>query len=257
MNNLREPINNIEKTFDNKLGHSEKIFCCKLNIFSQIISVLIILDAFLFFTQTAFRWGAPCFLWWNNISTTITFLIGHGVRLIGIPVGIYSIYNIRKNNLEYINILFIYLLFASVISLLDVILCLFEVNSVCNSREIELWNDCSHEWGKQEYKCVNNLNDICYAGLTYDNMVIDKNKCINQGCLYIKNNNWIKPSCCEDSLWNIHNPCDKEPIIRNKIFNKNWCENVSDLYDIGSQIIISGILFGFSYVVHSYKMVNS
>ena len=48
MNNLREPINNIEKTFDNKLGHSIENFCCKLNIFSQIISVLIILDAFLF-----------------------------------------------------------------------------------------------------------------------------------------------------------------------------------------------------------------
>ena len=87
--------------------------------------------------------GCPLFFMVNNISTTITFLIGHGVRLIGIPVGIYSIYSIRKNNLEYINILFIYLLFSSVISLLDVILCLFEVNSVCKSR-IELWLDCSH-----------------------------------------------------------------------------------------------------------------
>ena len=26
MNNLREPINNIEKTFDNKLGQAEKKF---------------------------------------------------------------------------------------------------------------------------------------------------------------------------------------------------------------------------------------
>ena len=40
--------------------------------------------------------------------------MSHGVTLIGIPVGIYSIYSIRKNNLEYINILFIYLLFNKI-----------------------------------------------------------------------------------------------------------------------------------------------
>ena len=61
-----------------------------------------------------------------------------------------------------------------------------------------MWNDCSHEWGKQEYICIFN-NQECFAGLTYDNMERDKENCIGQGCLYIKNTNWIEPECCKDS----------------------------------------------------------
>ena len=252
MDTLREPINAIENKFDDKLGHSEKTFCCQAKLFTEIISVLIILDAFLFFTQTFFRWGAPCFLWWNYISTTITFFMGHGTRLIAIPVGIYSLYSIRKNNSDGIGILFLFLLFSSFVSFLDAILCLFEVHNVCNSKEIEMWNDCSHEWGKQEYICINN-NQECIAGLTYDNMERDKENCIGQGCQYIKNTDWIEPECCKDSMWVYHNPCQEDPQIRNKIFDTGWCENFSDLYDVGAQLFTSGILLGFTYVVHSYK----
>ena len=73
MSSLNQPINNIETKFNDKLGHSEKICLLTPKLFSQLISVVIILDAFLFFTQTFFRWGAPCFLWWNYFSSTITF----------------------------------------------------------------------------------------------------------------------------------------------------------------------------------------
>lgn len=129
------------------------------------------MDAILFFIQTYFRWGAPCFLWWNNVSTTITFFMGHGTRLIGILI---SLYTIVSNNIDGIRLLFIFLLFASMISLIDTIVCLFEVHNVCYSNEIKLWNTCSHEWGKQEYKCVDSSNQECYVGLTYDNMLRDK-----------------------------------------------------------------------------------
>ena len=255
MSELREPINTIETKFNNQFGYSEKILCCKPYLFSQIISIIIILDAFMFFTQTFFRWGAPCFLWWNYISTTLTFLIGHGVRLIAIPVGVIGIYSIRKNNLDGIRLLFFFLLFASLISGFDIFLSIFEVHNVCNSKEINQWNECSHEWGKQEYICINDLNEECQAGLVYDNMEIDKQKCINMNCKYIKNNNQIKPECCNDSLWSYHNPCDNEPKIRNKIFDTNWCENFSDLYDIGIQFVTSGILLIFAYIIHSYKIL--
>lgn len=257
MDSLREPINNIETKFDDKFGHSNKILCCQAKLFAQIISIMIILDAFLFFTQTYFRWGAPCFLWWNYLSTTITFFMGHGTRLIAIPVGMYSIYSIRQNNIDGIGILFLFLLFGSFISALDAILCLFEVHNVCNSKEINMWNECSHEWGKQEYNCITDTNEECYADLTYDNMERDKNKCINQDCYYIKNTNWIEPECCKDSLWSYHNPCSNDPKIRERNFDIDWCENFSDFYDVMTQIMTSGILLGLAYGVHSYKKIMS
>ena len=106
MDSLREPINSIEKKFDDKFGHSNKILCCQSKLFTQIVSTIIILDAFLFFTQTYFRWGAPCFLWWNNLTTTITFFIGHITRLTGIPICIYSIIETRKGSSNGSQILF-------------------------------------------------------------------------------------------------------------------------------------------------------
>tara|TARA_B100000035_G_scaffold307315_1_gene310407 strand:+ start:564 stop:1382 length:819 start_codon:yes stop_codon:yes gene_type:complete len=255
MSSLNEPINNIETKFNDKLGHSEKILRIKPKLFSQLISVFIILDALMFFTQTFLRWGAPCFLWWNYISTTITFLFSHGIRLIGIPVGIFGFYSIRRKNLDGIRLLFFFLLFSSFISALDIFLSLFEVHNVCNSKEIKEWNDCSHEWGKQEYICIDDNNVECLVGLIYNNMESDKEKCLENNCHYIKNTNLVKPQCCDDSLWNYHNPCSRDPQIRNKIFDTNWCENFSDFYDIGVQLATSAILLGFTYVVHSYKIL--
>jgi len=255
MDALNQPINVIENKFNDKLGNSEKVFCCSTRLFTQLIAVFIILDATIFFIQTYFRWGAPCFLWWNYVSTTLTFFMGHGTRLIGIPVGLYSIYSVRNNNIEGARLLFIFLLFASIVSLIDTLVCVFEVHNVCNSNEINSWNTCSHEWGKQEYKCVNTSNQECYAGLIYDNMLTDKNNCNDAGCEYVKNELWIKPECCSDSMWLYHNPCSSEPVIRERVFDTDWCENFSDFYDIGVQILTSAILFGFAYVVHSYKMV--
>ena len=37
------------------------------------------------------------------------------------------------------------------------------------------------------------------AGLTYDHMLRDKNKCNDVG-EYVKNELWIKPRCCSDSM---------------------------------------------------------
>ena len=86
-------------------------------------------------------------------------------------------------------------------------------------------------------------------------MESDKQKCLEYNCNYIKNTNLIKPPCCDDSLWNYHNPCSRDPQIRNKVFDTSWCEQFSDFYDIGVQFITSGILLGFTYIVHSYKIL--
>ena len=60
--------------------------------------------------------------------TLTTFFMGHGTRLIGIPVGLYSIYSIKNNNIEGARLLFIFLLFAFIICFYDIIHRYYGVN---------------------------------------------------------------------------------------------------------------------------------
>ena len=83
----------------------------------------------------------------------------------------------------------------------------------------------------------------------------DKKVCEDNGCNYVIKNDRVKPECCTYSEWNYHNPCKEDPVIRPKIFDTSWCENFSDFYDIGVGILTSVMLFGFTYIVHSYNMV--
>ena len=95
---MEERLVNIQEKYNDKLGYTPTIGCFRVKTLTQMIPILLLLDSVFFFTQTFFRWGAPCFLWWNSIATTITFFIGHITRLSGIPVCIYSIKETRKGN---------------------------------------------------------------------------------------------------------------------------------------------------------------
>jgi hypothetical protein len=233
------------------------ILGCKSHISTQVISVLIILDSFLFFVQTFFRWGAPCFLWWNHVSTTITFLIGHTTRIISLPISIFAIKSIKKEQIDGISYLFYYLLVASFLSLLDLGFSSIEVHDVCHSDEIKEWNSCSHGWGKQEYKCIiDDENLYCNVNLIYNDFERDKQICsANTNCSYVKNTDYIKPECCSDPTWKYHNPCNEDPIITETPFDTSWCEKFSDIYDVGIQLATTLVLLGFSYVVHFHKKI--
>lgn len=262
METNNNPFKRFEDNFDKKFGYSDKFICCKSKHFSQIISITIVCNAFLFFIQTFYRWGAPCFLWWYNVSTTLTFVIGHSTRFIGIIVGIYSFLKIRNEKIIGSKVLFNYLILLSLIIILDLFLCLFEVHDVCNSYEIKEWNKCSHEWGKQQYECVeNSLSHInCNVNLNYEIMNDDKNICNqNINCSYVEKSKLEreKSSCCSDSLWIYYNPCDEPPIIRKSEFDATWCEEFSDLYDLGINLITILFLGYFSYVVHSHNVMLS
>ena len=251
---MEEKLNNIQVSYNEKIGYTEKICCFKVKTLTQLIPILLLLDSMFFFVQTFFRWGAPCFLWWNSVATTITFFIGHVTRLTGIPVCIYSILEVRKGNIRGSNILFNYLLLLLGSTVIDIFFCIFEVDYVCNSDSIKVWNQCSHEWGKQEYECLN-LGQPCIAPLIYDNMEHDKKICEDADCDYVKKSLRTTPECCSDSEWEYHNPCSEEPVIRSAVFDTSWCENFSDFYDIGIGILTSTLLFGFTYIVHSYNMI--
>ena len=77
----------------------------------------------------------------------------------------------------------------------------------------------------------------------------------DHNCNYVIKNDRVKPECCSYTEWNYHNPCKEDPVIRPKIFDTSWCENFSDFYDIGVGILTCAMLFGFTYIVHSYNMV--
>tara|TARA_B110000495_G_C22993264_1_gene585224 strand:+ start:762 stop:1571 length:810 start_codon:yes stop_codon:yes gene_type:complete len=251
---MEEKLNNIQISYNEKVGYKQTVSCFKVKTLTQIIPILLLVDSILFFVQTLFRWGAPCFLWWNSVSTTITFFIGHITRLTGIPVCIYSILETKKGNSRGSKILFNYLLLLLIVTLMDLFLCILEVDYVCNSDSINEWNLCSHEWGKEEYECLLN-NEECIVSLIYDNMEHDKRTCEDAGCNYIKKNIRVKPACCNSAEWNYYNPCKEDPTITPKVFDISWCKNFSDFYDIGIGIVTSLILFGCTYIVNSYNMV--
>ena len=253
--NMEEKLNNIQISYNEKIGYKQNIGCFKVKTLTQYISILLLLDSLMFFIQTFFRWGAPCFLWWNSIATTITFFIGHSTRLTGIPICIYSIMETRKGNSKGSKILFNYLLLLLLVTFMDLFLCILEVDYVCNSDSIHEWNTCSHEWGKEEYECITNNNVDCIVPLIYDNMESDKMKCEEASCNYVKKIVRVRPDCCNSREWNYHNPCKEEPTITPEIFDTSWCENFSDLYDIGVGILTGSILFGFTFIVNSYNMV--
>lgn len=254
---MEERLVNIQEKYNDKLGYTPTICNIKVKTLTQVVPVLLLLDSVFFFTQTFFRWGAPCFLWWNNVATTITFFIGHITRLTGLPVCIYSIKETRKGNKEGSVILFNYLLLLLLVTFMDIFLCIAEVDYVCNSDSIYDWNRCSHEWGKEQYECLTNNGDSCTAPLIYDNMEHDKEVCEEHDCNYVIKNYRVKPECCSYREWNYHNPCKEGPVIRPKIFDTSWCESFSDFYDIGVGILTCAVLFGFSYIVHSYNMIVS
>ena len=80
----------------------------------------------------------------------------------------------RNGNSKGSKILFNYLLLLLFVTFMDLFLCIFEVDYVCNSDSINEWNTCSHEWGKEQYECITNNNQKCIVSLIYDNMEHDK-----------------------------------------------------------------------------------
>ena len=258
MADIHTPLNfnKIEEIYEKKLGYSENFMCCSLKVTSQFINGFIILNSIMYYLQTISRWGAPCFLWWKYTSTIITFIMGHLTRLIGLPIGIYSCISIRKNEEKGMRLLFHYLLFLTFICIIDLVVCIFEVHDVCNSEEMIEWHQCAHEWGKQSYKCINSFYHICNVSLHFDSQEEDKKICLESNCNYVDNSYKIKPDCCYHSMWDdSQSPCSMDSIIRPEEFDTTWCEQFSDIYDIGLGLITSVVLVGFSYIVNSYRIM--
>lgn len=242
----------LEQKFEKRFGSTQKVNACgkqiELALACQIIGVLVVLDAFMKFGSTGARWGAPCFHWESYPATIVTFVGGHLVRLIGLPIGIWVVLTLRKggDTDKPTGILFQFLCALAAVLVLDLAVCLFEVHDVCGSEELVKFNQCAHTWGAQAHVCTADLatdQSVCHAvdaTLARDKTEDDKAKCEKtQGCAYGEKPvaDRVIPACCTDAIWSgKFSPCGPDgdgtraPAERSAVFDSTWCEEVSDLY---------------------------
>ena len=246
----------LEDKFGSKFGATSKLACCgkeiSLRLGCQIIAVAVVVDALMKFGSTFARWGAPCFHWQAYIATVVTFLGGHLVRLVGLPLGVWVILSLKKGeNVEKAtSFLFHFLLALAAVCVIDLFVCLFEVHDVCGGPVLASWNECSHAWGIQAHVCEAK-NKLLPASVTtcataqgqlkHDDAAVDKVACESAGdaaqCTFaaIKKELRVKPSCCDHDMWaDKFSPCGsaerpRDPAERPAEFDSTWCEQVSDL----------------------------
>ena len=228
----------------------------------------VVLDALVKFISTMQRWGAPCFHWWSYMATIITFVVGHSVRLVGIPIGIWCLLSIRKGDDKGPQVLFHFLLALGFACVLDLFLCLFEVHDVCNGAELEAWNSCRHMWGTQASQCTatdptdaSAVTACAAAQLLYDDVAADTATCTAiTGCGYtdVPEADRVKPVCCTDAMWEglSITPCMGSPRVRAAKFDTTFCESFSDMWDVGFGLLWTGVVVYMTYVVHSYRVAN-
>lgn len=262
----------IEEQFGERLGTSKR--CCRcvgLAVGVQIISVLALTSIANHTLTSIARTGAPCYFWWKRWATTLTFVVGHAIRLVTVPFAISGLIGARKGEERKLRKFFVCLLGLAACCMLDVVLCLFEVSEVCNSAELAEWSRCSHEWGKNQYQCVaigGSLIDPrqparCAAVQQQETQgetgagTRDYDSCVAvRGCQHVPTpeSERVVPACCTHEDWSHDNgPCSREPFERAAEYDATQCQIISDLYDVGLNLIWVVVLIWFAYVVNSYR----
>lgn len=230
----------------------------------QVIAVLVILSVINHTLTSIARTGAPCYYWWKHWATTVTFAAGHAVRLFALPHAVCGLLGARKGDARGVRLLFWCLLALAACCVLDVVLCVFEVNAVCTSQELIEWNHCAHEWGRNQYVCAGAPQYQCGVVAQAETQgetgagATDFDACIAAvGCqhtLTLKSD-WVRPSCCEDGDWpDGSGPCDGVPVERPAEFDTGFCQLVSDMYDVTLNLAWAAVLVWFAYVVNSYRI---
>jgi hypothetical protein len=138
----------IEEKFTAKLPPSQKILCCKPATAVTIICVLLILSNINYFMTLPFRWGKPCFFWWEHWATIVTFVSTTAIRVAVLPLAVLALLDHQKKGTQWLQILFHAMLGLSAVFALDAFLCVFEVNEVCESGAMKQFQDCASDWGR-------------------------------------------------------------------------------------------------------------
>lgn len=138
----------LEDTFSNTLKPGEKFLCMKQKTaVITMCSLLIFSCVYHFGINVGARWGKPCFIWWEHWATIVTFVIGCAARLAVLPLASLALLDTKKpvGETKFLRPLFHALLALAVLQMLDVVLCIFEVNEVCTSASMASFSDCAYE----------------------------------------------------------------------------------------------------------------
>ena len=93
-------------------------------------------------TATVIPAGKPCFIWWEHWATSVTFVVAFASRLVLLPLAVLTLVELNQgaSGVKYLRLLFQVQLAMAAILALDVLLCIFEVNEVCEVRADGAWN---------------------------------------------------------------------------------------------------------------------
>ena len=236
----KDPLLGVESAFTDKLGTSEKCLCCSQRTTVTIICSLLVLTSVWHFGMNVYgRWGKPCFIWWEHWATSVTFVVGCASRLVILPIAVLTLLELKNgaSGVKYLRVLFQALLVFAGLLAADVLLCIFEVNEVCESPAMDQYLTCAHEWSLY---AADATTDPAYNNVTHTGMRV---------C----------PASCKTDAYDFSWRCDREPTYRGEPENRDdriaSCELISTLYDMVLGAVLAALMVGFAYATNSYRVL--
>eukprot|EP01048_Picozoa_sp_COSAG05_P022465 COSAG05_NODE_4505_length_1486_cov_1.337419_2_plen_240_part_01 len=227
----KQSLLGLEGAFTDKLGTSEKCLCCSQRTTVTVICALLVLASLWHFGMNVYaRWGKPCFIWWEHWATCVTFVVGFVARLIILPIAVLTLVELKNGSdgVKYLGVLFKALLGFAALLAFDVILCIFEVNEVCESPAMDQYLECAHGWS------------LYAADATTDP---EWNNVTHNGAR-------LCPDICTTDKYDFSWRCDREPTYRGVPENRDdrvsSCELISTLYDMVLGAFLAALMVGVS-----------
>jgi hypothetical protein len=231
----------VESAFTEKLGTSEKCLCCSQRTSVTSICVIMVVMALWHFTMGVYaRWGKPCFMWWDHWATSVTFVVGFASRLVILPIAALTLVEIKNgaSGVKYLRVFFQALLVFAVLLAADVVLCIFEVNEVCESPAMDQYLACAHEWSLYA--------SDAHADPEWNNVT------------HATGASRVCPAVCTSAAYDFASRCDRAPTYRGVLENRDdrvsGCEWISALYDMVLGALLSALMVGFAYATNSYRV---
>lgn len=266
----------IEEGFTSKLPPRKKILCWTPRKAVQVFCVLVILACLNYFGTLPFRWGKPCFIWWEHAATTITFVGATAVRIVLLPVAVLAVLDLNNSDAagtKWLRVLFHCMLVLAVILALDAFLCIAEVNSVCESEAMRQYQLCASEWGAWDTKAPQHVVDAHKQdGTVHPQLEFE----CPASCKTDKYDYSFACRCNDGTAWTAQTELDTCRAGTPPRFGgikyrggldataasdqaamdeqKSFCETFSTIWDVVVSLLLSGLMVYAAIAINSYRL---
>lgn len=286
MSDNKTSLMKVEAGFTGALKPRAKcLFCTQKTAVTIMCSLLILSVVYHFGVNVMLRWGKPCFIWWEHWATVVTFGVGAIARLAVLPLAVLALLDTKKPVAEtkFLRLLFHALLVLAALQLLDVLLCIFEVNEVCESPSMTSFDDCAYEYSRyapdapvdlkltategQVIKCPaacisdaaglpTTRCDAFAPGLTEpERSSLALIGCVPNPGAGPPNYDWSSLVCSTDVNAAVGRT-GKFRAHRDASDQASFCEWFSTLYDVGFGIVFAMVTVAFAWSINSYRQVE-